>query len=1177
MKTQVCIFFAIILSHSVSAQNNVWSVSNISIEEEDQIETIKSSLNYSEDDILIWHGNAINKLGKKAVSQRVKKLRKSFDRVYVIPGSKEWDELESKRLKKLGDYLDDEYKGDVIVPENSCGSIEVKELDNDVALLFIDSHWFFSDWYEDRSINKGCDVASREEFWVALGDEVGSLKAKRIFLFTSHPIMRSDNRGGYISASDQLFPLKKYIPGLYLPLPIVGTMLGDTEYYLTPDGGSMSALYQEYTRGIKNIMKDHGQITVISSDANYTGVLNYRDCTQININSGDKSDATDQSLLYKTKEPTYLQINLQDSTNNKLTISNNEGQQLWYRTLRDQNDFTDEVSSIEIDEVDFSTLKTRSIRLEKDLIKLNKILFGSLNSKFYSKEVSVPQLDLTTAKGGLKPVRLGGGMQTVSLRLEDENGQIYLARSLKKDPEKSMPVSLRIEPFENIVEHYFMAANPLGFLTASTLESSANILHTTPQLMYLPKQEALRPYNDEIGDELVLFRERADDDWRGKESYGYSKELMSSSNMIEKLHKNKGKVDAEMYLRARLVDYLLNDWDRHADQWRWAEIEKDDEKIYQPIPRDRDQVFSQFNGWVINILKFYSPDFLQLRSWDDHLSEKDITWMHFKSAMLDNLVLHQLSNEQWKKQTGYIKENITAETVETAMSKLPPSFAEEASSIQYNMQSRLEDIENTSQLLKKVLKKKSLVMGSDDEDKIYIDITKNSVSVKVKSEEDGEEIIIFENTFTTDLTEEIWIMGLDDDDEYIITGDEHSDIDLLLLGGYGKDTYDNQAAHAHITVIDDQKNKSDDSHLKGNKVHYRYITDKNVHSLDRFDMVPTYGFIIPTLAYNTDNGLTVGATYTLKNTDFKAHSTHVVGANYIAGQQSSQVSYKYNRYDELTRVTKYIDSYWSGIQRQLNYYGGNASLETQPRDYYDVNLSDFRVELGLSKSLNRITQLSGGIYTWSVKSEDTENSFVTESPIINPEIFERKYFVGLQTEYEIKNFNSPIIPTKGARINLSADARYLFEIGRSNVTLKLDYDYYKSVLDNDRIVFSTKLRVGHVIGDYYLYEGLQLGGPNLLRGQRIGRYTGRTLLAQNSNVHIKIFNKIMPNFFPSALGITGSFDHGRVWSEYDLGDQWQYTYGGGLWLSPLDFFVVSAGYHIGEDNKQLRINFGWQF
>jgi hypothetical protein len=45
---------------------------------------------------------------------------------------------------------------------------------------------------------------------------------------------------------------------------------------------------------------------------------------------------------------------------------------------------------------------------------------------------------------------------------------------------------------------------------------------------------------------------------------------------------------------------LIGDWDRHYDQWRWAEYKKKGQVIYRPIPRDRE--FSKFDGALLSIL-----------------------------------------------------------------------------------------------------------------------------------------------------------------------------------------------------------------------------------------------------------------------------------------------------------------------------------------------------------------------------------------------------------------------------------------------------------------------------------------------------------------------------------------------------------------------------------------------
>jgi hypothetical protein len=36
----------------------------------------------------------------------------------------------------------------------------------------------------------------------------------------------------------------------------------------------------------------------------------------------------------------------------------------------------------------------------------------------------------------------------------------------------------------------------------------------------------------------------------------------------------KSMFDEDEYIKARLFDMLIGDWDRHYDQWRWAEQKK---------------------------------------------------------------------------------------------------------------------------------------------------------------------------------------------------------------------------------------------------------------------------------------------------------------------------------------------------------------------------------------------------------------------------------------------------------------------------------------------------------------------------------------------------------------------------------------------------------------------------
>src|SRR4029079_15488575 len=83
-------------------------------------------------------------------------------------------------------------------------------------------------------------------------------------------------------------------------------------------------------------------------------------------------------------------------------------------------------------------------------------------------------------------------------------------------------------------------------------------------------------------------------------NFGFSEDVKGTENMYEKVFKdNDHRVDQRAFVKARLFDMFLGDWGRHDDQWRWAEFDSADYKIYKPIPRDRDQAYTKFDGFFI--------------------------------------------------------------------------------------------------------------------------------------------------------------------------------------------------------------------------------------------------------------------------------------------------------------------------------------------------------------------------------------------------------------------------------------------------------------------------------------------------------------------------------------------------------------------------------------------------
>jgi hypothetical protein len=84
----------------------------------------------------------------------------------------------------------------------------------------------------------------------------------------------------------------------------------------------------------------------------------------------------------------------------------------------------------------------------------------------------------------------------------------------------------------------------------------------------------------------VLFEER--------EPAGQSENKIKT---VKELDENYNiDLDGKEVLRARMLDLLIGDWDRHEDQWRWKAEKTDKGKVYTAVPRDRDQALHVVQG-----------------------------------------------------------------------------------------------------------------------------------------------------------------------------------------------------------------------------------------------------------------------------------------------------------------------------------------------------------------------------------------------------------------------------------------------------------------------------------------------------------------------------------------------------------------------------------------------------
>jgi hypothetical protein len=130
---------------------------------------------------------------------------------------------------------------------------------------------------------------------------------------------------------------------------------------------------------------------------------------------------------------------------------------------------------------------------------------------------------------------------------------------------------------------------------------------------------------------------------------------------------NVHAIDQGALLKARLLDLLISDWDRHEDNWRWQVKKVGNNFHYIPIARDRDWAFFTSNGLLPFVVRFTGMQFLV----PFKPKSTDLKNLSFKTWLFDRTLLNGLDKAQWQTISHGFVQQVTDSVIEAAVHTLP--------------------------------------------------------------------------------------------------------------------------------------------------------------------------------------------------------------------------------------------------------------------------------------------------------------------------------------------------------------------------------------------------------------------------------------------------------------------------------------------------------------------------
>ncbi|SHM58283.1 metallophosphoesterase [Flavobacterium chilense] len=1115
------------------------------------------------------------------------KLAKGFKgKTIFIPGNHDWYSG-IKGLERQADFVTKNLNDKkAFLPRKSCAIEDVK-IDSTTTLVTIDSEWFLEDWDNHPTINDNCDIKTREDFFEELESILNKNQEKTVVLAIHHPLLSNGTHGGQFSLEKQLFPLEKKIP-----LPVVGSfinLLRKTSGVSPQD--LQNKQYTIYAKRIKTLLQKQKNVIVVSGHDHNLQYISKENIQQIISGAGSKSEAARaiNTFDFSYGGNGYVTLTLFKSGDAKVSFFGNENNKeklLFEREI---------IKAKEINWAadipnNFPSKITTSIYSEKmtDKSWFHKFLFGQHYRKYYSMPIEVKVATVDTLMGGLKPIREGGGHQSVSLRMSDPKGREYVMRAMKK----SATVFLQSVAFkdqyvvndfektyaENFLFDFYTTSHPYAPFAVGNLADKLGIAHTNPILYYIPRQNGLGEFNASFGDQLYMVEERPADNHLDGKNFGNPGNIIGTDDMMKNLHKDeKYVVDEKEYIKARLFDMLIGDWDRHSDQWRWAEYKKDGKVIYKPIPRDRDQAFVKYDGTLLSIL-MNIPALRHMRTFKDKID--NVKWLNREPYPMDLAFLKTAEEKDWVEQAKFIQENLSDSDIDAAFKSLPKEVQDQTiEEIKRKLKSRKRELQKYAIRYSDVLSKTIMIAGTDKKDKFVLNHNhKKGIELQVfRIKKEGDELIYTKN-ISDAKTRNLWIYGLDDNDVFEVKGEQRSKIKIRLIGGQNNDTYNIE--NGRKVIVYDFKSKENTYNLDSKT--QTQLTDDYDVNLYNYEK-PKYNVVsgLPNIGYNPDDGVKLGVNLNYTVNNFKQNpytQRHVLNAFYYFATGGLEFNYAAHFPGLLGKWVIDVESQYTTPNFAMNYFGyGNETKNNDDEfgmDYNRVRIRKFNVS-GAIRHVGRYgSEFSLQPIFQRMTVEETENRFINIPNIINPDVFATQNFGGLKLKYSFRNSDFAAKPTLGMYFMIAGTwTANLDETKQNFPTLESILGFTHKIDHNGKLVLATYFKGKTILNNnYQFYQGAALGGDTDLRGFRNERFLGNSYFSQSSDLRLSL-GKIQRTIAPLTYGILGGFDYGRIWLDGEDSKKWHHDYGGGLWLNAINVLTARISYFKSPDEVG-RVIFG---
>ncbi|WP_426060983.1 metallophosphoesterase [Hymenobacter sp. B1770] len=1125
-------------------------------------------------------------------------------RVFFVPGNHDWDYSGPQGLVKVRrqeQYIEQKLnRGNTFVPDNGCPGPFVEQVSGEVLFIGLDTEWWLHKHEKPYGLNSTCSAATEEEFLRQLDQALARNRGKHIVVSAHHPLMTNSNHGGYYSVMDHMFPLRLIRDGLYVPLPVIGSLYP----YFRQLGGVDQDLphyrYKLLSERLQAIFRRYDNVVYTAGHDHNLQLHQTEALTHIVSGSGCKTNhiAEGNNATFVHREKGFVSIRYYQNGESwaEFWAPNGDGATgtMHYRgLLHNRNPKTPPPAC------DAPTPSAAQPTALADASRKPYPLAGTLLKSSYRQAwltpITLPVLNLTTAQGGLTPFGISTEEDRFLLRLRSGEGHEYSFRPYRRNALGTAPErygrALKLSLPTKAEQTWLPSQHPYAPLVVGALERAAGLLSTAPQLLRLPDAECLEPYRQQFGGQPGFLEPDAREYQQEKLPGipGVMQEINYTS-LIQQLERSPAhRVDARAFATMRLLDMLVGDWDRHERQYEWVIFKQGAQTIYRPLAKDRDNAFFLFNGlvprlvsssWGIRELQHFGPEIRNIKS------------LNYAARQLDRRLLGSLRPADWKALADSLQQRLPDPVLQAALRRMPPEvYALHGPEILAKLQARRAQLSQVAEAYGKLLARYTDVYGSNLAERFEVERRADGstvVAVHLAGAPAGQAPFYY-RTFRPDETDEIRLYGLQGRDVYNISGTAGSRIKVRVVAYQEKGSY--QYGDTSRTRSYTLENTIQDKRILDN------TTDTNTDfaagdlinspASDRFD----YTKLSPSVdaQFNSADGWVVSAgvryiPYKFRSSPYGA--SHRLQYQQFFGNNVGRFSYD----GEIKNVAfdlDFIGQAWAFAPvYKMPFRGyGHPPAGEAAAPATQAAFGNSYASAALQKPFASFFAVGGGLLYEHFNLRETRNPELrSRLPEGQGAGFGPRNYLGALLYFRSSVKDNEHNPTRGLVMNAQGSWRQGLnsETGRYG-RYQYEVRYYMSPDLPLQLTFAGRLGGGLNTGRYAFYQSNMVGGGLLpdfsqtVRGYAHTRLLGDRSLYANLEMRVSLLTSRL-YIFPSQLGLLGLYDAGNVWTRQQPGrGPWLSAYGGGAWLALANRLVLSATVASSSEGRYYNLQHGFFF